>query len=324
MSLTSDQIFQYPLINPNIVFVDGISRVGKAALNQILMGLDNVSQPQFIELLEQVLPLATERLISSSIASAIIRLHLNQRIYNRAISRDINFRKADLTSIYNSNNPEQLISQLSTPDGDTVIKSMDKDVILQFQTHDMMMHLESLLETNIPLKMFELVRNPIDTICSWHEKGWGHRLDHADPRSFTLLFEADRKVYPHYAIGLPETYSNYSQLEKCVLLHTNIIRKSIEQYEKTKSKLENKILFLRFEEMIECPNRVIEKSSKFLLAEENQFKDKHFAIANVPRKIDHTEYKNKKQFLLKNTDKKVFEQVQTLEEMYYDNQYFGE
>ena len=144
MSLTSDQIFQYPLINPNIVFVDGISRVGKAALNQILMGLDNVSQPQFIELLEQVLPLATERLISSSIASAIIRLHLNQRIYNRAISRDINFRKADLTSIYNSNNPEQLISQLSTPDGDTVIKSIDKDVILQFQTHDMMMHLESL------------------------------------------------------------------------------------------------------------------------------------------------------------------------------------
>lgn len=324
MNLTADQIFEYPLINPNLVFVDGISRVGKAALNQLLMGLRNVSHPQFIELLEQVLPLATERIISSSVASAIIRLHLNQRFYNLTISRDANFRKADLSSIHNSNNPEQFISQLSAPDGDELLKDMNRDMILQFQTHDLTMNLESLLETNIPFKILELVRNPIDTIYSWHLKGWGSRLDQADPRSFTLLFESNRAVYPHYAIGLPESYSNYSPLEKCVLMHVNIIEKSINQYEKTKLKLKGKILFLNFEEMITNPNKVIKKTGNFLHTNENQFKEKHFALANVPRTVIQDNSKEKKQFLLENTDKQIFKQVETLEQMYYDNQFFNE
>ena len=100
------------LVNNNIVFVDGLTRVGKSMMNMLLASLKDMTHPQFIVPLEQMLPMYSTGEISKSAIKQLTIFWLNENSYNYNLSRNLNFRVEDLTSIYNGNNEKILLENL--------------------------------------------------------------------------------------------------------------------------------------------------------------------------------------------------------------------
>ena len=190
------EIFEYKLLSNKIVFVDGLARTGKAMLNTILLGFENLSSIQFINILEQLLPMYVHKKITKDAISALLRHYLNENFYNYKISRNVNFRYDDLTSIHKTKDSKEFYKNLGKKDGDEIIgELLQENIIFQFQTHDLLTHYEKFLELEIDAHLIELFRNPIDTVHSWYLRGWGRRFDNSDPRNATTLFNYKLNVF---------------------------------------------------------------------------------------------------------------------------------
>ena len=77
-----NNIFEYQMITDKVIFADGLTRSGKALLSNILLGFENVSSIQVLDILEQILPMLSNKKISKNATSSILRLYLIQQITN--------------------------------------------------------------------------------------------------------------------------------------------------------------------------------------------------------------------------------------------------
>ena len=322
MENIENKIFEYQLITDKVIFADGLTRSGKALLSNILLGFQNVSSIQFLDILEQILPMLNNDKISKNATSALIRLHLNQNFYNYKISRNLNFRYDDLTGIHNSSNPKQFYKNLNKKDDDTVIDELlQKDIYFQFQTHEILAKYSSFLELNIEAIIIEIFRHPIDTAHSWYKRGWGTRYDKADPRNWATLFHYESHIIPHCVIGYEEEYIKLNEMEKCIFMHNIVIRKSIEQYKKLNFEKKKKIHIIKYEDLLSDTNNELDKISQFLNLKMNSYMKEivdnkiFFPSKNKTNRIE------KLNEIKKNVDIKLYNDLMSLSE-YYDNYFY--
>lgn len=317
-----NNIFEYQMITDKVIFADGLTRSGKALLSNILLGFENVSSIQVLDILEQILPMFSNNKISKNATSSILRLYLNQNFYHYKLSRNLNFRYDDLTGIHNTSNPKQFYKNLNKKDDDDVIDELfKKDIYFQFQTHEILAQYSSFLELNIEAIIIEIFRHPIDTAHSWYKRGWGTRYDKADPRSFTTLFNYGGNIIPFYVIGHEEEYIKLNEMEKCIFMHNILVKASIEQYKKLNLKLRKKIHILKYEDLLSNTNNEVDKISQFLNLKKNSYMneiiDNKIIIQSkkVPTRVEKLDE------IKKNTDIKFYNDLVSLSEYYDDNFY---
>ena len=85
-------------------------------------------------------------------------------------------------------------------EGDSVIKRLKKLKIFSFLAHDFMVNYFKLKDFKLNFKLIEIYRNPVDTVMSWYNKGWGTRFIN-DTRSWTLSLNYKSKLLPWYTVG---------------------------------------------------------------------------------------------------------------------------
>ncbi len=322
MDVKQTTVYEYALITDKIVFADGISRTGKAMISNLLLGFDKMSSVQFINPFEQLMPMYMHNKITKDAMSGFLRLFFNENFYNYKLSRNINFRYDDLTSIYNTNNPIEFHKNLSKKDGDAIINELlNETLYFQFQTHDLLTHYSKFLELNIDAYVIELLRNPIDTVHSWHKRGWGTRFDQVDPRSGTTLFQYKNKTIPHYAIGNEEYYLKLNPMEKCVFMHNSLQKKSIFEYKKLTAEQKNKILLIKYEDMIDDPNLQLNKISEFLNLKITSHMTKMMKDAKVPRIINTQDRNIKLEEIKNNVSQDIYNDLLKLAYEYETNFY---
>jgi hypothetical protein len=322
MESVNNEIHEYDMIVDNIVLADGLTRTGKALLNNLLLGLDKLSSIQFFHIVEQLLPMYINNHMSKNAISAYIRLYLNENFYNYKLSRNMNFRFDDLTSIYNTSTHKEFHKNLNKKDGDHIVTELLNDKIyFQYQTHDLMTHYSYFLDLNINTYILELFRNPIDTVYSWYKRGWGERFDNKDPRSGTTLFKYKGYIIPHYVIGHEEEYLSLNSLEKCVFMHNILLNKSISEYKKLTPTQKDKILLLKYEDLLLNTENEITKICTFLDTTTTSFINKVMQDANVPRKIDINERVQKQNEIYNNINSSLQKDLAELVE-YYETQFY--
>jgi len=287
MDLENKKIFEYEVLTNKIIFVDGVTRTGKAMLNNLLLGFENTSSIQFINILEQLMPMYLQKKMDRNAISSYLRLFFNENFYNYKLSRNLNFRYDDLTSIHNTSNPKVFFKNLAKKDGDIIVDELyQDDLYFQFQTHDLLTHYSSFLDLNIDVYVLELFRNPVDTVHSWYKRGWGNRFDKADPRSGTTLFKYNEYTIPHYVIGHEEEYIQLNEMEKCVFMHNLLVKKSIEEYKKLTKEEKKKILILKYENLLTSTENELNKMLNFLNLSRSSYMNSAMQDARVPRDID--------------------------------------
>jgi hypothetical protein len=317
------QICEYQVLTKKIVFVDGLTRVGKTMLCTLLAYLRNVSTPQMIAPLEQLLPMYATGHMDRNALSAYLRLLFNERLYNFNLSRDANFRYDDLTSVHTSYRTKELFRNLGKADGQAIIDGMEKDTdIFQFMTHDLLTHYSLFKDLNIDAKVLELMRHPVDTVHSWYVRGWGERFDNEDPRSGTTLFKFGVATIPHYALGVEEQYLSLNPVEKCLFIHDRLLDKSLTQYQQLSAVDKSQILLINFEDILQQPSHQIDRICRFIHSEPSEYIEKAFHDARLPRNFDPTDEREKKlRFIKDNVSDSLYQSLLSLAGRYESNCY---
>jgi hypothetical protein len=285
-------------ISKNIILIDGITRCGKSLFSNIIPSLQNVEQLQFFTLLEHVVPALSKNAINKEFAKSSIRTIMNELAYNMLISRNVNFRYKDQTSILNHPDSKKYFERLSKDEGDEIVNDLRlNEKHFPFMTHDMLVNLEFLDLLDIDYKMIHIFRHPVDLIYSWVKRGWGERFLY-DPRSFTLSIKYNTFILPWYCDGYEEEWLSLNPTERCAFVIFNLIDKTLIQLKK--AKYPNRIYNLTFENFVQDTNLEIAKISDFIGSKQTYSTTNALSNANCPRKINLFD-RDKKFKELKNT-----------------------
>ena len=317
--MKKNNFFSMKSIVKKIVFIDGITRAGKLLSGALVSSLKDMESIEFGENFEHFLPALKLKKCSYDFARSYLSNYINQLMYNKMISRNVNFRPTDRTGINNYFNPKIYKNRLKMNDGDIVLKRLKKlKPILPFVTHDLMTNYEIFSKLNINVKTIEIFRNPIDLVYSWCKKGLGNRWG-KDPRMFTLLVEKNKKPYPWYLYDFPKKWTKLNTCEKCIYLVNLLTTKSIKELNKIKNK--KKFHITTYEKIITDTQNEMIKISNFL---NTKFSNKTLNIIKkekCPKKINIKNYQKKLEFVKKNTNKFFFNHLMLLAKKYNKNTY---
>ena len=103
-----------------IIFVDGLPGNGKTLFSQILPSFEKVEKLSYTEELEHVCALYFLGEISINTAAVLIKNFADSRLYNLMMSRTINFRPSDLSSVFNYPDPKKYIMRLYNAGNETI------------------------------------------------------------------------------------------------------------------------------------------------------------------------------------------------------------
>ena len=109
------------LINDNIVIIDGISRSGKLLTGTIVSSFSNTEQFEMGRNFEDIVPGIKFKKIDIYYAEAFLKNYLNELIYNKYLSRNVNFRESDRTGVKNSPYFYLYKKRIKIKEGDKVI-----------------------------------------------------------------------------------------------------------------------------------------------------------------------------------------------------------
>tara|TARA_B110000444_G_scaffold174285_1_gene162993 strand:- start:404 stop:1501 length:1098 start_codon:yes stop_codon:yes gene_type:complete len=272
--------------NP-VIFIDGFNGSGKTLLAPIVSALPKVELLTFAYPVEWISSILYSDNISPDAYKEFIKMFVDESIYNQQMSRSINFRHSDLSSVFRSSKKFTYFSRLFKKGDDHVVEIINNsNPISSFTTncllpffpvlnealHDRLLFIETVKD---PLTMFEQVyilrKNIINTKS---EKDFTFRsFSESNDLSF-LDFYSDNNVYEdNHSLGLEENIVNW--LER--ILNFTISCES--------SKDNSRILFVPFEDFVLNPMPFIK-----IIAQKNEVSiDKktktEIKKQKVPRKI---------------------------------------
>lgn len=313
------------LINKQILFIDGLSRSGKSLLGPIVGSFKKTYPMQHQNLIDNLLQLLQLNLVNTNVCKSLINIFLNESIYYLNLSRGVNFRPTDNSSVLKDRNYKLFIKNLSRKEGDHVIDQIkDEKKLPIYMSHDLLSVID-LLDKIIPnFKIIHVIRNPIDNIYSFYSKYnkryKGKKYDINNPRFFSLAFEEKKRLIPYYATNNSNLFLKLNNLEKATYYYLKIIEKSQRKFANFKNK--NKIKIVRFDDLAQDPKRIIYQFEKFLNKKTSSFTKIACKIEKVPRKIDYESREKKLRFIEKSINKKMFESLNKKIILYEKNKLF--
>ena len=317
--MKKNKYFYMEPLAKNIVFIDGIPRTGKLMTGAIVSSLNRMESIEFGETFEHFLPALKLKKCTFDFAKSYLCNYINQLIYNKMISRNVNFRATDRTGIPNYFDPKVYKKRLKMKEGDLVLERIKKrKLILPFITHDIMVNYSIFSKLKLSVKLIQIFRNPIDLVYSWYKRGLGNRFGN-DPRVFTLLLKKNKKPYPWYLYNFSKKFIHMNNCERSIYYVILLTKKSIKEYKKINNK--KKIYLTTYEKIVEETNKEILNISKYLNKNFNKKTLNFIKKERLPKKIKNKERANKLKFIKNKVNPKIFKELVLFSKKYNKNLY---
>lgn len=306
-----------PLVE-NLLIVEGITRVGKFLLANILSAFEDIEPPQYCVLLEQIPFLAAFGQIEENSAKQLIRCEIDMRCYEMLIGRNLNYRLFDKSSVYNIPNYAKFLKRAKNPDSKIALNNFyEQKAYSLFILHESMPNIKIYFETFPQMKCISLVRNPHDLAYSWYKRGLGKRWGE-DPTLFQIPFAKNNsKPFPWFATGWEDLYLRLSDVDRVILSVKSLVQMSSDGYKKLPPEIKKRILIVSFENLTANPQQQIERISKFLGKKTLPQMKTILKRENLPAKLERSR-KQKLAELKELASKKYLDELLSLPANYLD------
>ena len=304
-----------------LVFIDGISRCGKSALSEVVPSLTNMEHIQFAEELEWIISGLSLSGLRKDYAAALLQIYFNQKSYNLHISRNVNFRPTDQTSVLNYKNPELYCKRLEIPDGIEILEHcLGSENYLPLQTHDLLVNIELIQELELDFRMLSLWRNPVENIYSWWSRGWGERFYNNDASNFSLMInDENQNTYPWYAAKNYQQLIGLNAAERCVVVALDLIERCIVSFKNNAQK--EKVLLLFFEDLCTTTDLEMNKICGFLNVDKTELTQSALDHARLPRELSKVTVDDKIASFREVVNPSLFKHLMSFQTEYYTNRY---
>ncbi len=204
---------------PTVVYVDGLTRSGKSLLGPILSAFERVE----IERMEPIVDWLGDAWhlgrIQRDAAVTLIRMAVDEYLYEGLIGRNTNFRFGDHTSVWHAPRPWRYLRRMLVDERLPIAERVVHErPVFQNMTHHQLMNLELHVEAFGPrLRVLEMIRDPVDLVDSWMRKQKGELLGQ-DPLINIVYIGWNGRDLPWYAAGWEDEYLACSPVERVVRL----------------------------------------------------------------------------------------------------------
>jgi len=253
------------LITSNFVFIGGLTRSGKSFLCPIISSLKKAEMFLVDSMIENISYMNALDRINFQSAKYLIQLNLNERAYNQFLSRNVNFRKSDYSSVVKSKNFVKYKKRLSIKDGDNIVKKIKKNnPIFPIMFHDVLINPKLLLESFSKSKIIYIERDPVDLVDQWMQKKY-YGTFFSNPRSVTLSFKLRKKIFPYWSFEKSNEYLRIkNKFDKVVFLLNNLLTLQKKNYNFSKRKYKKRVLYFKFDQLVTDTDSTIKKISRAL------------------------------------------------------------
>lgn len=250
-------------LDSKIVVLDGISGTGKTMFSKIIGAFEGMQVGQFDYTFEWLQISASLGLIEIDVAEELVKYLVDQKLYDSMISREVNFRPTDLSSVLsNPTDSLKYIGQLFMPDGQDVFdRILREDPSLFLITHHLFEPL-SVARSSLGdrLRIIESVRHPFYLIHHWEEvvKLFGQTRD------FSLVVEQNASRSPWWAKSWCDDFLTNNITENSVKSICSLMNPIIEYTNSNAKETTKCIQLIPFEFFVLDPNEFIYEIELFL------------------------------------------------------------
>jgi hypothetical protein len=312
------------------IFIDGVTRSGKSMLGPVVSSLTRTYPMQHQTFLDNLLPIYAKKSITLDAFKSLLNFYFNKNLYYLNISREINLRPNDNSSLVNNKDFKKYLKNLNRNEGDYVIKEIKKkNHYPVYMTHDLLSMVNDFNKLNYSYKLLHICRHPIDNIFSFFKRYQlrlsskaNEKYNLNDPRIHSMMIKINGILLPHYAMNAEKKFIKYNFMEKVVFYYLNSINNSIKSYKKLKTKQKKKILIIKYDDFAEKTNLEVKKISNFLNIKKTSHTQKILKMNNLPRKMNPNERDYKFEEIKKNISKNLYKQVLKIKIKYEQSKLF--
>lgn len=256
-----------------ILFVDGLSGTGKIMMAKILGSLSNFSVPRYFYSVEWAAQGVSDESMSHDFFNAWISLLTDQLTYDFHLSRELNFRPDDLTSVLKSPGTLTALARLLKKDGPGVFENMEPSG-LSLIVHQSFGGFHAIHEAlGERLIWIEMVRRPAGLISHWASYIDRHGVC---PSDFTLFRSLGEYSVPWF-IDRPDLFARGNTATKTLTALISLYSR-LEKFDQEVEGAKN-VITIPFENFVFDPwtyllkieratGSTFEKTSKKVLARE--------------------------------------------------------
>lgn len=247
-----------------IVIVDGIGRSGKMYISNVIASFNRIEKSRLDMAFDIIPKLYNLGELQYDTAITYLRLEADYHLYDNMISRGVNFRKGDTTSVERYPNPKEYIERLNEEEGNKVIERIKRDKpIFQNITHDALANANLFFDAFNRCKFIYCIRNPIDIIYSWQQRGFGKRIG-TDPREWQLTSKWKNNIVPIYSHGWENAYLNANEYERVIGMINSHMQNNFKGYTELGENRNKLVCMLDLEKYNKNPMDKCERLAKFL------------------------------------------------------------
>jgi len=264
-----------------IVILDGLTGTGKTMFAPLLSSFQRMQNARFEYMFEYLCISVKNKKISSDASNSLLNLLADVKYYDGTISREVNFRPKDLSSVYKSSKSLKYFKQLFMADGQSVEQRIEKEKpILFLVTHQLLSCLKPARDAfGKRLKVVEMVRHPLYLVDHWASY---INMHGSNARDFTIWLDYKGESLPWFAQGIEKIYLESSPYDRAIYSIDRLMN-SVFQYFEPNDNTRDALLFIPFEKFVLDPLPYINRLETFLNAEMSFSTKKILKRQRVPR-----------------------------------------
>lgn len=288
-----------------LVLVDGQPASGKSVLYPAVASLDRVELFNVSLEIENICALRYLGKITSDGAETMIKLHADQVLYETMMSRNLNFRFSDRSSVFKDADFLTYIKRLFAK-GDMVIPERIKKEkpILHFMTHSLLGLSEPIFNSlGDKVAIIELVRHPMSMLVQQTRFNEWWSTSQGKMRQFHLFIKHKEEQIPFWTKGYEELYLKSNPVERAIYDMHHQIERAESFKNEFKEIYESQCITIPFEKFVITPYPYIEKIEVLLKTNMNRKTKKMLEKERVPRNntgLEANELINKRNFAIQN------------------------
>ncbi len=270
MNENTDAFSEISLCRPvslaqRLVWVDGPTRSGKTTMCRLLGSLEDCELERIEEVIDYIGFMYSFGKMSHDAAVTMLRVFPDVHLYNALLSRNLNFRWRDTSSIWRAARPMTYLKRLFGGEHQDALKAQGAEkAIFQNHTHFQMerigIHFDAHPET---LKVIELQRHPIDLVHAWWSKKRGGDLCRS-PWNVAICGGRGDDCVHHLAFGWEETYLAMAPLARIVRMLHGAQMRARDTYKSLPAERREKVMLVDFDVLTTAPQETAERAADFL------------------------------------------------------------
>ena len=273
-------------LDNKVLIVDGLIGGGKGLMSAIAGSLPRVEMWIHKGNIEQLCAIQHLGEITSSGSETLLKSWFDEYFYNLSISRDINFRMSDMSSILKDARPLRYLARLFKSCGpDTYQRVKSEEMVLNIMTHANTAYSEPIFNALGPRLVYvRLVRSPMTKYMINHMARWSKRWGE-DPDGMIMhsLKSNPKDRVPFYMLGRESEFLKANSIEKAILLLDEWQHSGDEFIDNIAIKSEATIIEIPFEKFVFEPQPYINKIAKALNTIPDKVTIKEMKKQKVPR-----------------------------------------